>query len=291
MKLLTLSPLLSVLLLSCSGKSQELPTNTKKLSLKEASAVAVSKASPYIWVAEDSGNKNRIYGLDADGKIAHTVTITNAANVDWEDLATDEEGNVYVGDFGNNDNLRKDLCIYKVNAGDLQHETAVSPAKISFYYPEQQQFPPKKSELFYDAESFFFYKGNFYIFTKNRSKGFDGTVMLYRVPNQSGNHKAQLLGTFKACDSYHKCAITSADISPDGKKVVLLSASKVWLLSGFSGTDFLGGTTEMFELNDVTQKEGVCFKDNETLLIVDEKSKKTGGNLYEIKLADLKSKS
>lgn len=283
--------LLFSMLFSCSGTSQEIPTNTKKLSLKEASAVAVSKVSDLIWVAEDSGNKNRIYGLTPDGKITHTVTLENAKNVDWEDLTADEEGNLYVGDFGNNDNIRKDLCIYKVNAGDLKNETAVSPSKIEFYYPEQKQFPPKKSELFYDAESFFIYKGNFYIFTKNRSKGFDGTVMLYKVPNQSGNHKAQLLGKFKACDNYHKCAITSADISPDGKKIALLSSSKVWILSDFKADDFLNGKTEMFELNDVTQKEGICFKDDQTLLIVDEKSKKTGGNLYEIKLSDLKSKS
>ncbi|TPD65696.1 NHL repeat-containing protein [Flavobacterium microcysteis] len=290
MKSLTFLLIFSMLF-SCSGTSQEIPTNTKKLSLKEASAVAVSKVSDLIWVAEDSGNKNKIYGLAADGKISHTVTLENAKNVDWEDLTADEEGNLYVGDFGNNDNIRKDLCIYKVNAGDLKNETAFSPSKIEFYYPEQKQFPPKKSELFYDAESFFIYKGNFYIFTKNRSKGFDGTVMLYKVPNQSGNHKAQLLGKFKACDNYHKCAITSADISPDGKKIALLSSSKVWILSDFKADDFLNGKTEMFELNDATQKEGVCFKDNQTLLIVDEKSKKTGGNLYEIKLSDLKSKS
>lgn len=291
MKSLSFLPLFSILLFSCSGKSQEIPIITKKLSLKEASAIAVSRVSDLIWVAEDSGNKNKIYGLDGEGKIAHTVTLENAPNVDWEDLTSDEEGNLYVGDFGNNDNLRKDLCIYKVNAGDLKNDKAISSSKISFYYPEQKQFPPKKSELFYDAESFFLYKGNFYIFTKNRSKGFDGTVLLYKIPNQSGNHKAQLLGQFKACDNYHKCAITSADISPDQKKIVLLSASKVWILSDFTSDNFLNGKTEMYELPDVTQKEGVCFKDNETLLIVDEKSKKTGGNLYEIKLSDLKSKS
>lgn len=290
MKSLTFLPVFSILF-SCSGTSQEIPTNTKKLPLKEASAVAVSKVSNLIWVAEDSGNKNNIYGLTPEGKIAHAVTLENAKNVDWEDLTADEEGNLYVGDFGNNDNIRKDLCIYKINAGDLKNETAVSPSKVEFYYPEQSQFPPKKSELFYDAESFFIYKGNFYIFTKNRSKGFDGTVMLYKVPNQTGRHKAQLLGKFKACNNYHKCAITSADISPDGKKIALLSSSKVWLLSDFKSDDFFNGKTEMFELNDVTQKEGICFKDNETLLIVDEKSKKTGGNLYEIKLSDLKSKS
>lgn len=98
--------LISSLLFSCSGTSQEIPTNTKKLSLKEASAVAVSKVSDLIWVAEDSGNKNKIYGLDTDGKITHTVTLENAKNVDWEDLTADEEGNLYVGDFGNNSTLR-----------------------------------------------------------------------------------------------------------------------------------------------------------------------------------------
>lgn len=147
MKSLTFLPVFSILF-SCSGTSQEIPTNTKKLPLKEASAVAVSKVSNLIWVAEDSGNKNNIYGLTPEGKIAHAVTLENAKNVDWEDLTADEEGNLYVGDFGNNDNIRKDLCIYKINAGDLKNETAVSPSKVEFYYPEQSQFPPKKSELF-----------------------------------------------------------------------------------------------------------------------------------------------
>jgi hypothetical protein len=27
----------------------------------------------------------------------------------------DKDGNLYVGDFGNNDNERKDLCIYKID--------------------------------------------------------------------------------------------------------------------------------------------------------------------------------
>lgn len=290
MKPYTILSIFSILLLSCSGKSQEIQTNTKKLQLKEASAVEVSSASNLTWVLEDSGNENSIYGLNADAKIEQTITIENAKNIDWEDLTSDESGNLYIGDFGNNDNKRKDLCIYKVNATDLKNETVISSSKISFYYPEQTQFPPKKSELFFDAESFFFYKNNFYIFTKNRSKGFDGTVLLYKIPNKEGNNKAQLLGKFQACDNYNKCAITSADISPDGKKIALLSSSKVWIISDFTSDNFLNGKTEMFELSDISQKEGVCFKDNETLLIVDEKDKKTGGNLYEIKLSDLKTK-
>lgn len=283
-------PLFAIALLSCNSKSQEVTTNTVKLKLKEASGVEVSSASDLIWILEDSGNKNNIYGVNADGKIQQTIKIENASNVDWEDLTSDKAGNLYIGDFGNNDNERKDLCIYKINAGDLKQDVANSSGKISFYYPEQTEFPPKKSALFYDAESFFEHNGNFYIFTKNRSKGFDGSVSLYKIPNQEGNHKAQLLGKFQACNIYKKCAITSADISPDGKTVAILSASRVYLLTNFSPDNFLSGKIEEFELPDVTQKEGICFKDNETLLIVDEKDKKTGGNLYEIKISDLKSK-
>jgi outer membrane protein assembly factor BamB len=284
-------PLFALALLSCNGKSQEITTNTIKLKLKEASGVEFSSASDLVWVLEDSGNKNAIYGLNTDGKIKQTIEIENAKNIDWEDLASDTAGNLYIGDFGNNDNARKDLCIYKVDSKDLNNEKATSSEKISFYYPEQTEFPPKKSGLLYDAESFFEHNGNFYIFTKNRSKGFDGSVFLYKIPNRSGNHKAQLLGKFQACNIYKKCAITSADISPDGKTIAILSASRIYLLTTFSSDDFLSGKTEELLLPDVTQKEGICFKDNETLLIVDEKDKKTGGNLYEIKISDLKPKS
>lgn len=289
MKLISLLSIFSILL-SCSSKSQDIPVITTKIKLKEASAVEVVKNSDLAWVIEDSGNKNVVYGLDAKGKIAQVILVENAKNVDWEDLTSDESGNLYIGDFGNNDNIRKDLCIYKIDASSLKNSTANATSKISFYYPNQKEFPPKKSELFYDSESFFEYKGNFYIFSKNRSKGFDGTVLVYKVPNKPGNHAAQFLGEFISCDSYQKCAITSADISPDGKKIVLLSSNKVWVLSDYKNDDFLKGKMEIFELNDVTQKEGICFKDDKTLLIVDEKSKKTGGNLYEIKLSDLKAK-
>ena len=289
MKSISLLSLFAILL-SCSSKSQDIPVSTTKIKLKEASAIEVTSQSDLGWVIEDSGNKNVVYGLNAKGEIAQAILVENAANVDWEDLASDESGNLYIGDFGNNDNKRKDLCIYKIDAASLKNSTAEASYKVSFYYPNQKEFPPKKSELFYDSESFFEYKGNFYIFSKNRSKGFDGTVLVYKVPNKPGNHAAEFLGQFISCDSYQKCAITAADISPDGKKIALLSSNKVWILSNYKGDDFLKGKMEMFELNDVTQKEGICFKDDKTLLIVDEKSKKTGGNLYEIKLADLKSK-
>lgn len=267
--------------LSCNeapGQLHEIGT----LDHKEISGLEYIQGSG-IWALEDSGNKNRIYNISEEGATQESITIKNARNIDWEELTSDAQGNLYIGDFGNNDNDRRNLAIYRLNAG--KYDSVVSV--IKFYYPQQTAFPPKKSEMVYDAEAFFEHKGNFYIFSKNRSKGFDGTFNIYKVPNKAGNHSAELLGTLQTCSSYNKCAITGADISPDGTKAVLLSGGKIWLLTGFGESNFAKSNMQEIDLGHVSQKEGICFKDNDTLLIADEKDGGKGGKLYEVKLSEI----
>jgi len=276
----------SLVLLACQQQSN---ANFKTLyslpkKLKEVSGITYFPETNMIYTLEDSGNKNAIYALDAKGKIAKTITVINAANVDWEDITKDKNENIYIGDFGNNDNERKDLCIYKIAKNQLNKDQAVAEYKISFSYPEQTEFPPKKKELFYDVESFFEQNGYFYLFTKNRSKGFDGTAFIYKIKNAAGNQKAVRIGEFKTCNNYNHCVLTSATISPDGKKVVLLSHDKIVLFKGFKGDLFHKGSQTEISLNHFSQKEAIVFKDNNTLLIADEKSNKIGGNVYEFKL-------
>jgi len=282
---------LLMLPLACANKSQVLkevfafPKN-----LSEVSAVEVTGKSDWIWTLQDSGNAAELYALDKKGKILNTLTITNAKNTDWEDLTSDPSGNLYIGDFGNNDNDRKDQAIYKVDTDDLKKTAAAVSKKIDFYFPEQKEFPPKKSQRIFDVESFFYYQNHFYLFTKNRSTKFSGRTALYQVPDQTGNHAAKLIATFDSCDNFNHCAITSAAISPDGKKVVLLSSTYVWIFTGYSGTNFFSGKSEQIDLESFTQKEGICFEGNDKLLITDERKKKTGGYLYTLDLSKLKGK-
>lgn len=280
--------LLSSLFAFCQGDSSvitELYALPKQL--KEISGIVYTETSQLSWVLEDSGNANEIYGLNNDGKLEKTITIAQTENIDWEDITKDSQENLYIGDFGNNDNTRKDLAIYKIDKEALNNSSAVPSYKISFSYPEQTEFPPKKTKLFYDVEAFVEYKNNFYLFTKNRSKGFDGTTFLYKVPNQAGVHQAQLLGQFKAEGDYQNAAITSASISPDGKKVVLLSHSQVWIFENFTSDNFFSGKVKRVSLEHFSQKEAIGFKDNSTLLIADEKTKKIGGLVYQLDLSSL----
>jgi len=281
--------LLSFAIISCNSTSQDLK-EVGDLDLKEASGIEYITGNDLLWTIEDQGNDNILYGLDTTGKTSAAITITNVKNNDWEDITSDKEGNIYIGDFGNNKNDRQDLAIYKIDKADLSGKTAQASAIINFSYPEQTEFPPKKSQRVFDVEAFFEKEGNFYLFTKNRSSKFNGSLSIYKVPNQRGSHKAKLIGHLTTCNLYKKCAVTAADISPDGKTVVLLSADKVYTITGFTGDDYAGGTMTTHNLGHFSQKEGLCFKDDNTIIIADEKDKKTGGKLYEIKLSDLKAK-
>ena len=276
----------SIILLACQQKDsnglKELFPLPKKL--KEVSGITYFPENNLLYTLEDSGNANEIYAINFEGKLDKTIAISNATNVDWEDITKDKEGNIYIGDFGNNDNERQDLCIYKIDKNQLNKDLAVAEYKVSFSYPEQTEFPPKKKELFYDVEGFFEFQNNFYLFTKNRSKNFDGTVFIYKIPNASGTQKAEKIGEFKTCDNYNHCVLTSATISPDGKKVALLSHDKIVLFEGFSGDLFHKGTQKEIKVDHFSQKEAVVFKDNNTLLIADEKTNKVGGKVYEFKL-------
>lgn len=278
-----------MILISCTATTGILELICKlPKGIKESSAVEVTEKSDLIWTLEDSGNNPELYAIDKKGTLVNTLVITNKNNTDWEDLTSDKQGNLYIGDFGNNKNERKDLAIYKVNVQDLTKTNAEASQTINFYYPEQKEFPPKKSKRTFDVESFFFYNNNFYLFTKNRSSKFDGTTSLYKVPNQSGNHPAELIGSFKTGGDFRHNAITSTDMSPDGKKVVLLSSSKIWVFTDFKNDNFLSGKVHETALGDYSQKEGICFVGNDKLLITDEKDKSTGGNLYSVAVSKLK---
>ncbi|MFD2543345.1 hypothetical protein ACFSSB_13515 [Lacinutrix gracilariae] len=247
--------------------------------VNEVSGTEIAIDSDLIWMVNDSGNKPKLFGLDAKGKIKKELKI-DAKNHDWEDLTSDDQGNLYIGDFGNNDSKRKNLTILKIQASSLTSDATVKVERISFSYPDQKKFPPKKKQLYFDCEAFFYFNKNLYLFTKSRVKGDFGKTSVYKIPEEAGNHEAQLLGSFNSCTESH-CWITSADISPDKKTMVLLSQKAVLLFTNFEGDDFFNGTIKEFPFEHISQKESICFKDATTLYITDEKAHDTGGNLYE----------
>jgi hypothetical protein len=268
-------------LISCQNFGQLSFLADLPKDLKEVSGNETIRNSNLIWMLNDGGNESKIYAVSEEGKIKREVYIKNK-NHDWEDLTSDEKGNIYIGDFGNNLSKRKNLTILKIEEKYLKKKNAEA-IRIEFKYENQHKFPPKKKGLYFDAEAFFYFKGYMYIFTKSRVHKKYGKTFLYKLPAKKGKHIAKLIGEFENCNDL-ECWITSADISADGKKVALLSQKNILIFSDYKEDNFLSGNVKKIELEHRTQKEGLCFKDNYTLLITDEKAHGVGGNLYELKV-------
>lgn len=268
-----------LLLFSCTNFGQLQVKAKLPKALEEVSGIQYSEKEDAFWMLNDSGNKPRLYLVSEAGKILRTLQI-DKKNKDWEDLAKDKQGNIYIGDFGNNKNERKDLRILKVNASDLNSTEKVKVEKIEFYYPEQKRFPPKKKNKYYDTEGFFELDGFFYIFTKSRVKDEYGKTFVYQVPNKKGNHKAKLITQFETQGDIWNCSITGADISHDGKKVVLITHQAVWVFSDFTAPYFFSGKVKEHPFTFISQKESVTFKNDSTIYIADEERKTSGRNLY-----------
>ncbi len=268
-------------MVSCASNYGQLTYVTKlPHKLTENSGMVPAKDST-VWFVLDRGNPDKIYQVNYEGDLIRELKVKNAKNHDWEDMARDENGNVFIGDFGNNSNDRKNLAIYKIPDPNAEEGDNIEAVKIEFNYPEQKDFPPKKSKLLFDAESFFYCDSNFYIVTKNRTQPFNGEALLYKVPAVEGKHKAQYLGSFVPPKGKVNGQITSADISPDGKTIVLLGNGTLWVFTDFVLDNFFdSGTLKTIDLGVYTQLESVSFINNGTILLSDEESGKTGRNLY-----------
>jgi hypothetical protein len=109
---------------------------------------------------------------------------------------------------------------------------------------------------------------------------------MYKLPNTPGEYVAELIDSVNlGPGTMIETWVTAADLSPDNKILALLSSDKVFLFYCFTGDKFFSGKKKVVLLNNMSQKEGLCFINNKELFISDELTYKIlGGNLYHFKL-------
>jgi hypothetical protein len=235
----------------------------------------------WFWTHNDSDNAPQLFALDSTGVIHRTVAVSGDANTDWEELAKDDAGNLYIGNFGNNGLARTDLRIGKIPSIDTCTTNAVVTELIQFSYPDQYNFPPIGTYGNFDMEAMFHYQDSLHLFSKDRSNPSTGYTKHYTLPTEAGTFQAHLVDSFQTGHTSFFLAVTAADISDNGNQMVMLAADRIWLFSNFSGTDFFGGTAASLSLNVFSQKEGICFK-NGSMYVTDEQSFGMGGKMYRL---------
>lgn len=239
----------------------------------------------YLITHNDGGNKSEIYILNKKGAHLKTIDIEDTKNYDWEDLAQDDKGNIYIGDFGNNNNNRKKLQILIIKNGFIDKKN-VDPKKITFWYEDQDKFPPKKSNLNFDCEAFFYKDSSLYLLTKCRTKPFTGISRMYQIPAKKGKHKAKLIGQFQFCStSWQFCSVTSADYDKKSNTLTVLTYGKLYVVTNIKNNEFWKGDISVYNIPYIKQREAIAYIGKGRWYLTDEYKKGLGGgNLYEMYL-------
>lgn len=255
-------------------------------TLSENSGMLISSENA-IWLHNDGGDSAKLYLIDTFGTILKTILISNVTNVDWEDITYDHQGRVYIGEFGNNNNTRQDLKVYRIPHPDSISGNTVIAETIAYFYPEQTTFPPINSEKKYDTEALIHYQDSLYIFTKDRTSPHQGYTWLYQIPADTGMHAAILLDSFQTNQISYIFEVTGAALSPNQEQLALLGANRVWWFTNFTGNRFFDGTVQDVSLNSTSQKEALDFVDNQRLYFSNESSILGPAQLGELDLSSL----
>jgi hypothetical protein len=276
--------------------------------ITEMSGIVKSKRRDDLyWVHNDSGDSARIFAITADG---HSVLPTYskfsyygdeeeegkeqwqgfevlyANNVDWEDIAADENY-LYVADVGNNGNARRDLVIYMLSEIDPTASTRTAVIKkLPVVYPEQTEYPP--ANLHYDSESLFVSGGMLYLITKHRvrpgilSSSWEPGANLYRLDTAFDDQNNVLTRV----DSHPALtAATGADLSPDGQTLAVVSPGDLYLFRQPVGDQWLSQSEVLrvpLDRSVFEQVEGIAWENEDSLLITNEQ-----GNIFRVQVSTL----
>lgn len=254
--------------------------------LYESSGIAITLPGR-IWSHNDSGNENELYCFDTSGNLLKTITVSNATNVDWEDLALDNQKRLYICDVGNNNNDRQDLVIYRIADPETIAGNSATAEVIRYSYDDQTAFPPPASQRHYDMEAVIWHNDSLFMFTKDRSSPLSGYTRMYKMPAQPGTHVAKYSGRFYIGTTTSAVRVTSADIDRGSGKVVLLTYDRLIVFSDFEGSRYFDGKAVHYTFTSPPgQVEAVLFINDSELYITAEGAGGITGYLYRVGLPD-----
>ena len=226
----------------------------------------------------DSGNDPVLFYIEESGNILDERKLNCCKNNDWESLAADSDY-VYIADFGNNYDTRKNLSIIKIPIDKSSNE---NPEIINFLYPEQKKFKRIYRRSEYDAEALISFGDILLIFTKNKRKKI---TEIYSLPKNGGNFKAQKIGSLNT-----ESIVTGADYDKKTNTLVLTSTINfdeyyILVVNDFS----LNNKDHKINMYEIpigkTQVEAIKIIDENTFWITSEdESSSSSARLMKIKL-------
>ena len=263
----TCGPALLLLLTTCHTTApRKFPLPAQ---LNEASGLVID-GEELIW-HNDSGDGPYLYTTDRAGHLLRTDTLSARA-YDYEDIAADESGLLYVGDFGNNTGRRSEQTVYRYDRATQRTDSIV------YTYPGEDgrgRLTPGN----YDCEAMVVADGRVHLFTKDMLFGPRAYyIKHFTVPAEPGTYVAELV------DSLYlpRRVVTGAALDRERGELYLVaynfrmllgflptSSASLITLSDYPGERFLSGQMERRNIAWAlpTQHEAVAIYDGKYLYV------------------------
>ncbi|WP_257578259.1 hypothetical protein [Streptomyces sp. JJ38] len=177
--------------------------------ITEASGLAASRAHAGVyWTHNDSANSPELFAVDGEtGETLATVTLAGVEGRDLEAVSVGPDGDVYVGDIGDNlGGTWPQVWIYRF----------AEPAELADATVEPTVYPVKYADGARDAESLAVHPRTGRVYIVGKTEGGDG---LYAGPKELS---ANGVNTFTRIADIELWA-TDAAFSPDGTRLAVRS--------------------------------------------------------------------
>jgi hypothetical protein len=266
-KTLLLASLLAALLNACNAAEpgQEIAPGVRLFAyirdprIKESSGVVASRRhADVFWTHNDGGGpkKQVLYAIDGKGDTRASFSVIDVTLHDWEDIAIDNAGHLFIGDIGNNDAKRDTLAVYEIDEPNPQTGTgSISPKR-----EWKLKFPGAP----FDCESLFVWKDQGYVVSKVFDKA---RAQIFCFPLKETNRPLtlELVATTKI-----KSPVTGADISADGTLLGLVAKNGAYVFRIDGDVTRVSNATPHHTKLKNEHIEGCCFVP-EGLLVTSER--------------------
>ena len=185
--------------------------------VESSGVIASRRYADVFWTHNDGGGpkKQVLYAIDRKSNTRASFSVIDVTLHDWEDIAIDDAGHLYIGDIGNNEAKRDALTVYEIDEPNPQAGTGSIAPKRAW----KLKFPGAP----FDCESLFVWKDQGYVVSKVFDKA---RAQIFRFPLKETNEPLtlELVATTKI-----KSPVTGGDISADGTLLGLVAKNGAYV--------------------------------------------------------------
>src|SRR5688572_9460210 len=179
-------------------------------AISESSGLVASRRYPGVLWTHNDGGQQFLFAVNRTGKLLGAFAVSGNL-IDWEDIAIDKAGNLYLADTGSNGMVRTHVAVYRAPEPNPYRRYGNAKMNRNWYL----RFPEGPIQ---DCEAFFVHGGFGYLINKRSP---NGIVNMYRfsLADRRRSIPLQLVSQIALGSP-----VTAADLSLDNQRLSLTTS-------------------------------------------------------------------